>query len=105
MAQFELFCAVFYALDAVWEKTGGEQFRKSGFEDDTVQNEDLRQFLSDANPFLWRHKPQQTPQCYLYCPAGRNPFRGQLQHCRRINQRSSVLLCFWSPRVFQYNNS
>ena len=53
MTQFELFCAVFYALDAVWEKTGGKEFRESGFKDDSIQNEDLRLFLSDANPFLW----------------------------------------------------
>ena len=37
----------------MWEETGGKEFRESGFKDDSMQNEDLRQFLSDANPFLW----------------------------------------------------
>ena len=64
MTQFEVFCAVFYALDSVWEKTGGEQFRKSGFEDGTIQNEDLRQFLSDANPFLWETQTSADPAMF-----------------------------------------
>lgn len=50
MTQFELFCVIFYALYAVWEKTGGKEFRESDFKDDSIQNEDLRMFLSDANP-------------------------------------------------------
>ena len=37
MTQFELFCAVFYALDAVWERTGGKEFREAGFKDASIR--------------------------------------------------------------------
>ena len=37
----------------MWEETGGKEFRESGFKDDSIHNEGLRLFLSDANPFLW----------------------------------------------------
>ncbi len=38
MNQFELFSLIFFAVDAVWDKT---------------KSEDLVQFLSDTDPFLW----------------------------------------------------
>lgn len=65
MTQFELFCVIFYALDAVWEKTGGKEFRESDFKDDSIQNEDLRMFLSDANPFLWADIGSADPAAFV----------------------------------------
>ena len=38
MNKFELFCLIFFALDNEWDKT---------------QNEELGNYLSDANPFLF----------------------------------------------------
>ena len=49
MTQFELFCLTFYALDSVWE---------------TSHNEELRQYLSDANPFLWDGENSAVPEIY-----------------------------------------
>ena len=64
MTQFELFCTVFYAIDAIWWKTGGEKFIKSNGKNNEVQNEDLRMFLSDANPFLWAGEISADPAMY-----------------------------------------
>ena len=64
MTQFELFCTIFFALGSVWEKTGGRQYSESGFRNDTIQNEDLRMFLSDANPFLWAGEISADPAMY-----------------------------------------
>ncbi|MBQ7560666.1 MAG: hypothetical protein IJS99_02365 [Synergistaceae bacterium] len=38
MNQFELFSLIFFAVDAVWQET---------------QAEELTQFLSESDPFLW----------------------------------------------------
>lgn len=64
MTQFELFCVVFHALDAVWWKTGGEEFYNSGYKNNEVQNEDLGQFLSEANPFLWKEISSADPAIF-----------------------------------------
>ena len=64
MTQFELFCTIFFALDSVWEKNGGKQYRESVFRNYTIQNEDLRMFLSDANPFLWDGEISADPAMY-----------------------------------------
>lgn len=53
MTKFELFCVLSDALESVWLRTGDEQFRKSGFDSNITQNEDLRLFLSDADPSVW----------------------------------------------------
>lgn len=37
MNKFELFCLIYFALDSEWDKT---------------QNEELGNYLSDANPFF-----------------------------------------------------
>lgn len=49
----------------MWEKTGGKEFRESGFKDDSIQNEYLREFLSDANPFLWAGEHSADPAMYV----------------------------------------
>ena len=51
MTQFELFCSIFYSVDAVWDN--GEQ------------NEDLRIFLSDCNPFIWAGEHSADPAMYV----------------------------------------
>ena len=49
MTQFELFCLTFYALDSVWEIS---------------HNEELGQYLSDANPFLWNATTSAVTELY-----------------------------------------
>lgn len=64
MTQFELFCAVYYAVGLVWLNTGGRQYYESGFKDDSIQNEDLRMFLSDANPHIWAGENSADPAIF-----------------------------------------
>ena len=49
MTRFELFCLVFYALDAAWDDSHSKQ---------------LGQYLSDANPFLWGGQSSANPAVY-----------------------------------------
>lgn len=49
MNKFELFCLIFFALDAQW---------------DNAQNEALGNYLSDAKPFLWADIASADPECY-----------------------------------------
>lgn len=49
MNKFELFCLLFYALDAQWDET---------------KNEDLGNYLSGANPFLFSDMGSAVPDCY-----------------------------------------
>lgn len=46
MNQFEEFSLIFFALDSVWQKT---------------PDENLGQFLSDCNPFLWKNIDSADP--------------------------------------------
>ena len=53
MSRFELFTMIFYALDASW---------------DDMHNEELGQFLSDANPFLFEDAGSADPAVFtLFC--------------------------------------
>ena len=49
MNKFELFCMIYLALDADWEETG---------------NEELREFLSDMDPFLFKEITSADPATY-----------------------------------------
>lgn len=49
MNKFELFCLIFFALDNEWDKT---------------QNEELGNYLSDANPFLFADIGSAVGDCY-----------------------------------------
>ena len=49
MNSFELFCLIFYALDSVW---------------DTSKNEELGNYLSNANPFLFKDIGSANPDVY-----------------------------------------
>ncbi len=49
MTQFELFCMVFYVLDAAYDQD---------------PDEDLRKYLSDANPFLFEDIGSADPATY-----------------------------------------
>ena len=49
MNTFEMFCLIFYALDAVW---------------DTSKNEELGNYLSNANPFLFKDIGSANPEIY-----------------------------------------
>ncbi len=49
LTNFELFCLIFYALDAVW---------------DDSHDKKLGEYLSDANPFLWAEKVSADPAVY-----------------------------------------
>lgn len=49
MNQFELFCLIYYALDAIWEKTGSGE---------------LGDYLSAANPFLFSGKGSADPAVF-----------------------------------------
>ena len=51
MNTFELFCLVFYALDAVWDEN---------------KNEELGHYLSNANPFLFKDIGSANPEVYEY---------------------------------------
>ncbi len=46
---FELFCLIYFALDSEWDKT---------------QNEELGNYLSDANPFLFTDIGSAVSDCY-----------------------------------------
>lgn len=50
MNQFELYCMIFYVLDAEWDETNDPQ---------------LGAFLSDANPFLFADIGSADPTVYL----------------------------------------
>ena len=53
MNKFELFCLIFFALDNEWDKT---------------QNEELGEYLSNANPFLFADIGSAISDCYiLFC--------------------------------------
>ena len=49
MTKYELFCMIFLAFDADWDDT---------------QNEELREYLSDANPFLFKGENSADPAVY-----------------------------------------
>ena len=49
MSRFELFTMIFYALDSVWDES---------------QNEELGQFLSNANPFLFEDTGSADPAVF-----------------------------------------
>ena len=49
MNAFELFCLIFYALDAVWNEN---------------ENKELGNYLSDANPFLFKDIGSANPEIY-----------------------------------------
>ena len=50
MTQFELFCMIFFALDSAWDET---------------HDENLGQFLSEANPFLWKDITSADPALFI----------------------------------------
>ena len=50
MSQFELFCAIFYMLDSEWEET---------------HDVELGQYLSSANPKLFKDIGSASPDIYL----------------------------------------
>ena len=55
MTQFELFCMIFYVLDAAY---------------DQEENEDLRKYLSNANPFLFEDIGSADPATYAdFCAS------------------------------------
>lgn len=55
MTQFELFCMIFYVLDAEWDET---------------KNKHLGSFLSAANPFLFEDVGSADPVVYKeFCNA------------------------------------
>lgn len=57
MNKFELYCMIFYALDAQWEES---------------ENQELGEFLSRANPFLFADESSADPAVYAdFC--GRIP--------------------------------
>ncbi len=49
MNAFELFCMIYFVLDYVWDDT---------------HDEALGQYLSDANPFVWRTEISANPATY-----------------------------------------
>ncbi len=49
MTKFELFCMLYYVIDAYYDKH---------------QSEELRQFLSDANPFLFEDSNSADPSIF-----------------------------------------
>ncbi|MDO4962040.1 MAG: hypothetical protein Q4E57_09395 [Eubacteriales bacterium] len=49
MTNYELYCAIFLAFDADWDET---------------HNEGLREYLSDANPFLFEGENSADPAIY-----------------------------------------
>ena len=49
MTPFDLYCAIYYALDAAWDET---------------HNEQLGEFLSSANPFLFTGTNSAVPAVY-----------------------------------------
>ncbi len=49
MTQFELYSMIFYVLDAAWDES---------------QNQELGEFLSAANPFLFRDTGSADPSVY-----------------------------------------
>lgn len=49
MNKFELYCMIFYALDAQWEES---------------ENQELGEFLSRANPFLFADEGSADPAVY-----------------------------------------
>lgn len=49
MNTFELFCLIFYALDAAWDES---------------KNEELGDYLSSANPFLFKDIGSANPEVY-----------------------------------------
>lgn len=58
MNKFELFCMIYLALDADWNET---------------ENEELGQFLSGANPFLFEEVTSADPAVYEdYCKVIEN---------------------------------
>ena len=58
MNRFELFCLIFFALDAQWDNT---------------PNEALGDFLSSANPFLFAEIGSAIPEIYeTFCSTVQN---------------------------------
>ena len=49
MNRFELFCMIFYALDAIWDET---------------QDEELGNYLSSANPFMFEDIGSAVPEVF-----------------------------------------
>ena len=49
MTQFEEFCLIYYALDSVWNNS---------------RNENLGEFLSECNPFLWKSLDSADPAMF-----------------------------------------
>ena len=49
MRKFELFCLIFYALDALWDKS---------------KSDELGNYLSNANPFLFKDIGSANPEIY-----------------------------------------
>ena len=53
MNTFELFCLIFYALDAVWDES---------------KDKELGNYLSNANPFLFKDIGSANPEVYdFFC--------------------------------------
>ena len=49
MNKFELYCLIFYTIDAKWEET---------------KNDGLREWLSDMNPYIWKDCTSADPATY-----------------------------------------
>ena len=76
MNKFELFCMIFYVLDAEWDET---------------ENPVLGEFLSSANPFLFNGLCSAVPEIYEdFCSVISEPITIENSYEKALNYINSL---------------